>query len=185
MFLFTEHTVSKETMFAGRVFQVELHSVVLPDGRHASREIVRHNGGACIVALDERQHVYLVRQFRKPYDMEMLELPAGKLELGEDPLVCARRELREETGLDADRITLLSTVYPSPGYCSETLSVYLATGLTVGQSQLDEGEFLDLHVYPLEQALDMIDSGEIRDAKTQIGLLKVARLLSQGQIEGV
>lgn len=177
--MFSELTIEKETLFSGRVFQVEYHTVSLPDGRTAHREIVRHNGGACVVALDERESVYLVRQFRKPYDMEMLELPAGKLEIGEDPLECARRELKEEAGLVAEHIDLLATVYPSPGYCSETLSIYLATGLTVGESQLDDGEFLDLHVFPLEQTLAMIDRGEIRDAKTQVGLLKVARMLAQ------
>lgn len=177
--MFTEETISKDILFNGRVFQVELHTVRLPDGRQARREIVRHYGGACVVALDERRHVYLVRQYRKPYDMDMLELPAGKLEPGEDPLECARRELQEETGLLATDIRLLATVYPSPGYCSETLSIFLATGLSAGESQLDDGEFLDIHVFPIEQALAMIDSGEIRDAKTQIGLLKVARILSQ------
>lgn len=176
---FLEETTQMDQHFDGRVFKVEVHQVRLPDGRMAMREIVRHNGGACIVAVDAQENVYLVRQFRKPYDAELLELPAGKLEIGEDPLACATRELMEETGLRADLIEWLATAYPSPGYCSETLSIYLATGLTYGENKLDDGEFLSVHPYPLDEALAMIDRGEIRDAKTQIGLLKARRVLDQ------
>lgn len=176
---FNETTTDMSRHFEGRVFTVEVHDVRLSDGRMAKREIVRHSGGACIVAIDSQDQVYLVRQFRKPYDAVLLELPAGKLEPGEDPLVCATRELQEETGMKADLIEWLATVYPSPGYCSETLTIFLATGLTYGQSNLDDGEFLSVHPYPLAEALDMIDRGEICDAKTQVGLLRAARTLAQ------
>lgn len=176
---FREETTGMDQKFAGRVFQVEVHEVRLPDGRLAKREIVRHSGGACVVAIDDQDHVYLVRQYRKPYDTELLELPAGKLEPGEDPLDCATRELTEETGMTAQSIEWLATVYPSPGYCSETLSIYLATGLTYGQSNLDDGEFLSVHPYPLEEALSMVDRGDIRDAKTVVGLLRAQRVLQQ------
>jgi len=98
---FHEETTGMDQKFAGRVFQVEVHDVRLPDGRMAKREIVRHSGGACVVAVDDQEHVYLVRQYRKPYDTELLELPAGKLEPAEDPLACATRELTEETGMTA------------------------------------------------------------------------------------
>ncbi|MDD2533623.1 MAG: NUDIX hydrolase [Eubacteriales bacterium] len=176
---FHEETTAMDQHFDGRVFKVEVHQVRLPDGKMAMREIVRHNGGACIVAVDDQENVYLVSQFRKPYEQELLELPAGKLEIGEDPLVCATRELMEETGLRAASMTWLATVYPSPGYCSETLSIYLATELTYGENNLDDGEFLSVHVYPLHEALAMIDRGEIRDAKTQVGLLRARRVLDQ------
>lgn len=175
---FQEETTAFDQRFAGRVFQVEVHDVRLPDGRMAKREIVRHNGGACVVAVDEHENVYLVRQFRKPFDEELLEVPAGKLEPGEDPLACATRELMEETGLAAESIEWLATVYPSPGYLSEVLWIYLATGLTYGQNNLDDGEFLSVHPLPMALVLDMIDRGEIRDAKTQIGLLRAARVLA-------
>jgi len=175
--LFSEKTIHSDTVFSGKVFQVEVQTVRLHDGQPARREIVRHNGGACVVAVDERLNVYLVRQYRKPYDEMLLEIPAGKLEPGEEPLACARRELTEETGLHAEKIEWLATLYPSPGYCSETLTIYLATGLTQGQASLDEGEHLSCHAYPLSELLDMIDRGEIRDAKTQVGLLALDRRL--------
>jgi len=182
--LFSEETVHSDTVFIGRVFQVEVQTVQLHDGRPAQREIVRHNGGACVVAVDKQQNVYLVRQYRKPFDELLLEIPAGKLEPGEEPLVCASRELTEETGLSADRIEWLTTLYPSPGYCSETLTIYLATGLTQGEACLDDGEHLSCHAYPLTELLAMIDRGEIRDAKTQVGLLALHRRLTMaGPVE--
>lgn len=176
--LFQETSLSVDQAFVGRVFQVEVQTVALQDGRSARREIVRHSGGACVLALDNRLGVAMVRQFRKPFDRVLLEIPAGKLEPGEDPLECARRELSEETGFSARNLSLLTTLYPSPGYCSEVLSVYLATGLTAGQSHLDEGEHLSCQVYPLADLLDLVDCGEIRDAKTIAALLLVSRRLA-------
>jgi ADP-ribose pyrophosphatase len=179
---FREETTGMDQKFNGRIFRVEVHDVRLPDGRMAKREIVRHAGGACVVALDEHLNVYLVRQFRKPYETELLELPAGKLEPGEDPLVCATRELLEETGMTARSMEWLATVYPSPGYCSEILTIYLACDLTCGQSNLEEGEFLSVHPYPFNEALAMVDRGEILDAKTQVGLLRAARVLAARKV---
>ncbi len=177
--LFTERTIQTEKIFDGRVFKVEVQTVELLDGKPAKREIVRHNGGACVVALDHDQKVYLVRQFRKPYDAELLEIPAGKLEPGEDPAECARRELIEETGLHADKIDFLAKIYPTPGYCSEILSIYLATGLTQGEAQPDADEHLSCHAFPLEEILAMIDRGEIYDAKTLVAILTLSRQLDK------
>jgi ADP-ribose pyrophosphatase len=174
----TEKTLHIEKPFIGRVFQVEVQTVETDDGRQARREVVRHNGGACVLALDENQRVYLVRQFRKPYDMELLEVPAGKLETGEEPIDCARRELREETGLMAENLVWLATMYPSPGYCSEVLTIYLATGLTRGEASLDEGEHLVCERHDLKDVLAMVDQGVIRDGKTQVALLTLSRMLS-------
>ncbi len=179
--MFSEKTVHSEKIFSGRVFEVEVLTVQLHDGRPARREIVRHNGGACVVAVDENRQVYLVRQFRKPYDEMMLEIPAGKLEIGEDPAECAKRELTEETGLTAAKIEWLTTIYPSPGYCSEVLTIYLATGLAQGAAAPDEGEHLICQRMPLDVLLQMIDRGEIRDAKTQVGLLALDRRLREGR----
>lgn len=176
--MFNEKTIHSDQVFCGRVFQVEVQTVQLHDGQPAKREIVRHQGGASILAVDEMQRVYLVRQFRKPYDQILLEIPAGKLEIGEDPADCAARELTEETGLRAEKIEWLATIYPTPGYCSEVLSIYLATGLTQGEANPDDGEHLTCHAYPLSEVMTMIDRGEIRDAKTMVALLTLSRRLS-------
>ena len=178
-FLYEERSEHIEQPFSGRVFNVEVHAVTLPDGRMSRREIVRHNGGACVLPLDKDLNVTLVRQYRKAFDREMLEIPAGKLEPGEDPLTCARRELAEETGLTARQFLLLTVFYPSPGYCSEVLSVYLATGLTKGKANPDEGEFLACQTYPLDTLLDLVDQGKIQDGKTLIALLMTSRRIMQ------
>ncbi|MGI6325353.1 MAG: NUDIX domain-containing protein [Saccharofermentanales bacterium] len=177
MDLFREDTILTNTVFEGRVFKVEVQSVRLQDGRPAYREIVRHPGGAGILAIDKELYVYLVRQYRKPYDQVLLEIPAGKLEPDEEPLACARRELIEETGLTAEHFEFLATVYPSPGYCSETITIFLATGLKPGWSQPEDGEFLSCDRMPLAEALTLLDLGKIPDAKTRIALLTLARRL--------
>lgn len=177
--LLTEKTITCEQVFSGRVFQVEVQTVVLMDGRSACREIVRHCGGACVLAVDDNQRIHMVRQYRKAFDRELLEIPAGKLEPGEAPAECARRELTEETGLQAKNLSLLSTIYPSPGYCSEILYIYLATGLTAGEPRPDDGEYLIGVTLSLTEALAMVDRGEIPDAKTQIALLVLSRRMSQ------
>ncbi len=164
-----------ETVFQGRVFSVEKLKVTLPDGRTSFREVVRHNGGAAIVAVDGEQNVYMVRQFRIAAGREMLEIPAGKIEPGEDPAVCAARELTEETGLKAGRIEHLVSMYATPGYCGEKLHIYLAADLSVGNPHRDPGEFLNVCSYPLRELLDMVYSGKLEDAKTVTGLLLAAQ----------
>lgn len=177
--MFSEETTDLKVYFKGRVFTVEEHQVRLHDGQRAKREIVRHSGGACIVPIDFNGNVYMVNQFRKPYDRMLLEIPAGKLEPNEDPLECARRELTEETGLTAQNIEWLSTVYPSPGYCDEILTIFIATGLSQGDANPDQGEFITVQKVSLSEALDMIDKGLIPDGKTQIGLMRAERWLAQ------
>lgn len=179
--VFVEDSLSMDEVFSGRVFGVEVHTVRLHDGSSARREIVRHGGGACVVALDEQNRVSMVRQYRKAFERELLELPAGKLERGEDPMDCVRRELSEETGYAADHIELINTLYPSPGYCSEILYVYLATGLTPGAAHLDEGEHLSCESLPIDTLIDMIGRGEICDAKSVVGLLMTQKLLRDRQ----
>lgn len=173
----SETMVSTRKAFDGRVFSVEIAEVLLSDGCVATREIVRHNGGAAIVPLDDEGNVYMVRQYRCPFQQNLLEIPAGKLEADEDPLECAVRELKEETGLQSSDVESLGVIYPTPGYCSEKLFLFLATGLLPGESNPDKGEFLNVHRVPIRVLLEKIDAGEISDAKTIVALLKTARRL--------
>jgi ADP-ribose pyrophosphatase len=172
----TEETISRSDIYAGRVFTIHVDEVKLPDGTPATREVVEHNGGVAVLALDDSDHVLMVRQYRYGADRVMLELPAGKLEKGEDPAACGLRELREETGMSAGEYSLLAKMYPTPAYCSECISIYLAEDLTPGEQHLDEGEFLSVERIPLSRAVEMCLSGEITDAKTLTGLLKYAYL---------
>lgn len=174
---FEEITVGSKAVFDGRVFSVQVDSVLLPGGNPATREVVLHNGGASVVALDQEDNLYLVRQWRHPFHTELLELPAGKLGCGEDPRDCAARELREETGMIAGKLIPLGEYMATPAYCTEVLHVYLALDLQQSQQCLDEGEFLEVVKIPFQEALDMVISGEIKDAKTQIGILKTFFML--------
>ena len=141
------------------------------------REVVYHNGGVCVLPLTDSGEVIFVKQFRYPYKEEVLELPAGKLNLGEDPFESAVRELKEETGAEAKKCTPLGRLYPSPGYCGEIITMYLAEELSFGEQKLDEDEFLDTVKIPFEKAVEMILAGEIPDAKTQTAILKVKLML--------
>ncbi len=174
----TEISSSQKESFQGRVFNVEEHQVLLEDGSQARREIVRHSGGACVLPLSSDLQVTMVRQYRKAVEEFLWEIPAGKLDLGEDPLACAQRELVEETGLTARNYHLLTVLYPSPGYCSEKLHIYLATGLVAGQARPDPGEFLTCRKQPLTDLLEQADKGLVRDSKTLTALLLTARLLA-------
>lgn len=175
--MFTEKTIDRKTIFEGRVFNVMLDTVELTDGSLSRRELVFHNGGACIVALDDQCRIYLVRQYRKPFEQVLLEVPAGKLDPDEAPQVCAARELTEETGWVAGTIVPLGKMYPTPGYCSEILHLYLGLDLDQGVAKPDEGEYLDVVAMPFQEALDMIDRDEIQDGKTQLAILKARQYL--------
>ncbi len=168
---FHEKTVSTKNIFEGKVVKLELQRVELCNGKLAEREIIRHRGGVAILPITEDNHVILVRQFRKPYDEELLEVPAGKLEKGEEIEICAQRELKEETGHTAERITYLYTMYPSPGYTDEKIYIYKAEGLSEGDMELDEDEFLNVEKYSLTEAAEMVRNGEIKDAKSAIAIL--------------
>ncbi|MGX8698746.1 MAG: NUDIX domain-containing protein [bacterium] len=172
-----EKKLSEERIFDGFIFRVHRDTVELADGRVSFREIVDHHGGVSILALDEKGMVPLVRQFRYAYGKEILEIPAGKLEAGEEPLDCALRELSEETGYSAGHIESLGTLYPTPGYCSEIIHLYFATDLRPGKAHLDEGEFLNVEKLPFETLCERCLSGEIHDAKTVVAALRAkARL---------
>ena len=170
----TETMLESKEIFAGRVIRVTYDTVRLENGNTSTREVVHHHGGACILPVDEAGNVYLVRQFRYAIGEEIWELPAGKLEAGEDPFEAARRELGEECGLTADHFEDLGVVYPTVGYDSERIYIWAATGLHPAAQHLDEDEFLDVVKMPLEKALALVLDGTIRDSKTQVGLMKYA-----------
>lgn len=175
-----EKTIGQTYQYKGRIINLRLDDIELPNGRPAKREVVEHPGGVCVAALTDRDEVLLVRQFRYPYEEEILEIPAGKLEPGEDPAECGRRELLEETGATAGFYTSLGKLYPTPGYCSEIIHLYFAKDLKFGRQKPDEDEFLEVVKIPLERLVDMILAGEIRDAKTQTAVLKMDAMRRRG-----
>ncbi len=177
-----EKTLEEHLIFDGRVITVYHNKALLPNGETAMREIVAHPGGVCVAALTKEDELLFVRQFRCPYGEIVTELPAGKLEKGEDPLKAGIRELSEETGATAENIVSLGKLYPTPGYCGEIIHMYLATGLSFGNQHTDEDEFLDVLRIPLEKAVEMVMADELRDSKTQTAVLKVARMKEMGLV---
>lgn len=173
---YEENTLDSELKFSGHIIKVKKDDVLLPNGRRSTREVVEHPGGVCVAAVGDDGTVLLVRQFRYPFHTELLELPAGKLEPGEDPLVCGKRELLEETGAIAEEYTFMGEFYPTCGYSNEILYLYLAKGLTFGEQQPDEDEFLDVVRLPLKEAVSMVLAGELPDGKTQAAILKACLL---------
>ena len=179
---FFEKTLSTKDIFKGKVFSVHVDDIELPDGSRSFREIVEHSGGVCVAALTEDDELFFVRQFRYPYKKVLLELPAGKLEKGEDPLDAGKRELQEECGVIADEIISMGTVYPTVAYCSEVIHLYAAKNLKKTQQNLDEGEFLSVEKIKISDAADMVMKGEISDSKTVALVLKVAKLKEEGKL---
>lgn len=170
----------KETLYEGSILHVQRWQVTCPNGRSAPREIVVHRGAAAVVPVFEDGTTLLVRQHRVSVDRMTLEIPAGKLDsAGEDPLCCAVRELEEETGLRARTMTPLTSVLTTPGFCTEQIGIYLAQGLSQGETHPDEDEFLDLVRMPLDEAVERVMRGEIRDGKTICGLLMARETLAR------
>ena len=163
--------VADREVYTGRVVTLRLRDFRGADGQTRRREIVEHAPGAAVLAVDEHGHVLLVRQYRAAVDAWLLELPAGIVDPGEEPVACARRELEEETGYTVERLEPLARFYPSPGFCTELLHVFLGLGLRVCTVAADEEEDLELVRLPLRKALELVRRGEIIDAKTVVGLL--------------
>jgi ADP-ribose pyrophosphatase len=163
---FEEVTIKSEMIFEGKVVKLQLDKVRLPNGKTATRELIKHPGAVAVLALTDDNKMIVVEQYRKPLERSIVEIPAGKLEQGEDPSVCAKRELQEETGFSAKQINHLCSFYTSPGFADELLHLYIANGLSEGESRPDEDEFLDYRAISLNEAYEMIQSGDIRDAKT-------------------
>ena len=175
-----ETKLSSEEIFSGRVIRVTKDTVRLENGHTSTREVVHHHGGAAVAALNDRGEIYLVRQYRYALDRELVEIPAGKLEAGEDPFAAARRELGEEAGLEAGEWRDLGPVIPTCGYCSEIIWLYAAKNLTDVRQHLDPDEFLSVFTMPLDQAAEQVLAGEITDGKTVAAVLKLKALREKG-----
>lgn len=168
----TEKTVKQNVVFEGKIIRVRCDDARLPDGKPCKREVVDHAGGASVLYVREGK-VLLVRQFRYPYMEETLEIPAGKLNPGEDPAQTAARELAEETGWQPASVEHMFTIYPTPGYSAEKIYIYRAHGVRAGQVHPDEDEFVTAAFYPVGEVLSMIEKGEIKDAKTIIAVMSL------------
>ena len=173
----TERRVSSKTIFEGRIIKVTLDQAELPNGKLAAREVVEHPGGVAVLALEEDNTTYLVKQFRYPIQQQLLELPAGKLDGPEDHLLAAKRELREETGLEAEEWTYMGSILASPGFCTERLHMYLARKLSHKKQHLDEDEFLNVVPIPFDALVRQVMDGSQDDAKTVAAVLKAKTLL--------
>ncbi len=164
--------IDTKTIYKGRVFDVRIDSIKYDSGNESIREIAVHNGGAVVLAVTNDEKIIFVKQYRHPFDKYLIELPAGKLEKGEEPEHCAKRELEEETGMIAGKITKLGAIATTPGFCTELLHIYLAEDLQEGNLNREEGEYgMSLIYLTLEEAEEKIRSGEIYDAKTLSGIL--------------
>jgi ADP-ribose pyrophosphatase len=172
-----ETIIATRKIYKGRVIKLDVHEVRLPDGNLSKREIIQHPGAVAIVALDPAQNVLLVRQFRLAANKILYEIPAGTLEPGEPPELCAERELQEEAGHKPGKLEALGGFFVAPGYTTEYIYLYLATELIEAELDGDEDEFIELQRVPMVEALAMIERGEIMDGKTINGLLRVARRL--------
>ena len=177
----TENLFASERVFKGRLLGLRRDTVVLPDGRRGTREVVEHPGAVGIVALTDADEVLMVEQYRYAVGRTLLEIPAGCLEPGESPLDCAVRELREETGASAASWTPLGYIYPTAGCSNEAIHLFAARTLAFSDGKLDDDEFLTLRAGPWTEVLEQCVSGENHDAKTVVALLRLARLRAAGQ----
>jgi len=171
-----ESIISERSIYTGKVIDLNLELVNLPGGKSTELEVIRHPGGAVALALNEADDICLIRQYRHAAGGWIWELPGGRIESGEAPLVSAQRELREEVGLQATDWQPLINFWSTPGFCTEMLYLFCARGLSEVPMQRDEHEVLEVHWLPISEALALCDSGEITDAKTLLGLYKFARV---------
>ncbi len=169
----SEKQLSREEIFTGHIVHLIKDTVELPNGKTSTREVILHNGAVCVVPITDENEIIMERQFRYPFNEVIWEIPAGKLDSAEeDPLTAAKRELLEETGYTAKELKFIGEYYPSPAILGEKIYMYVATGLTLGERDLDEDEFLDVVKIPFDEVVEMIKRNEIPDGKTQAAVLK-------------
>ena len=175
--VFEEKTISSERIYEGRILNLRKDKVHVKDGKTSYREIVEHNGGVALAAITNEGKMVMVRQFRKAAEKAILEVPAGKIEKGEDHRLTAERELKEETGYSAEKIEFVTAFYSSIGYSTEMIYLYLATNLTPGETEFDDNESIEIIEYELADLKKMVLSGEIEDAKTIAAILLVENFI--------
>ena len=170
---FEEKTIKTDHIFKGKIISLQVDDVILPDGKSGKREIVKHPGAVAVIALTTDKKIVMVEQYRKAMDLSLIEIPAGKMEPGEDPIVTAARELEEETGYEAEKLDHLISFYTSPGFADEIIHLYIATNITKVENPRagDEDEFVELHELTLEEAVKLVEEQRIYDAKTAYAVL--------------
>ena len=169
---------SSEKIFSGRLIDLYFDHIELPNGKSSTREWIKHPGAVCVIPILPNGNLCLVRQYRYGPRAEFIEIPAGKLDAGEDPLVCAKRELEEEIGYSAGKLTFLTNIHPAIGFSNEKMWMYLAEDLILSKQNLDQDEFLELYPLSVDEAIDHISQGKITDVKTVIGILWLDKFLS-------
>lgn len=172
-----ETTVSSDLIYTGKTIKLRVDTVEVPNKGYQKREIIEHKGVVAIIAITDDDKIVLVKQYRKSVEKELYELPAGQIEIGETPLDCAARKLKEKTGYSADNLKLIHKHYTTPAFSNQLVFIYLAKNLIHGESQLEEDEFLEIHKINRNEAYSMVISNEICDSKTVIGLLLTKELI--------
>jgi len=171
-----EKTIKEERKYTGNIINVDRVTVLLPNGKESTRDVVRHPGAAVVLPITDDWKILMVEQYRKPCEMISLELPAGKLDAGELPEVCAKRELEEETGFAAGKLVKVLTIHSTPGFSDEVLHMFVATDLVEKKANPDEDEFISCRKYDLSELITKVEKGEITDAKTIIGIFLADRI---------
>lgn len=177
--LYEEKTMKSDKVYEGKILNLKVDTVEMPDKKYSKREIIEHSGAVAMVTVTNDGEMVLVKQYRKAVEDFLLEIPAGKLEVNEEPRETAIRELKEETGLESDKLTYISEFYPSPGYSSERIHLFLAQDLREVPYEPEPGEFLEIVKLPIDKLVRMVQLGEIMDSKTIIGIYIAQRLMEK------
>lgn len=179
--LYEEKTMKSDKIYDGKILKLKVDTVEMPDKKYSKREIIEHPGAVAMIPITEEGNILLVRQYRKAVEDFLLEIPAGKLEVNEEPKETATRELKEEIGMDPKKLTYLSEFYSSPGYCDEKIHLFLAEDLEEGDFEKEEGEFLEVVEYSIEELIKMVSMGDIVDSKTIIGIFLAEKIIEAKQ----
>lgn len=172
-----ERTIKSDKVYQGKIINLRIDTVELPDQKYSKREIIEHPGAVAVVPITEDNKIVMVKQFRKSVEEYLLEVPAGKLEIGEEALECAKRELLEETGYKCNTLEYLFKFYTSPGFCNETISIFVAKDLVMDIAQPDEDEYIEIEKYEIDELIEKIGNEEIKDAKTITSILYAKNFL--------